>query len=145
MAKFIPLISSRSAGPLGAIHLPRLWQKLSLGASNQLHDDWDLCGGGFDQMTLDGLGLNKDKTIAFVKASKPTYAEFEAWVKANGTKLSAADIKKHNDAVNGYNHGDDTRKAILGAAGFKDEGKVLDAVRLNEIEDWNEFHAAHIK
>ncbi len=30
MAKVIPLISSDTAGPLGAIHLPRLWAKLTL-------------------------------------------------------------------------------------------------------------------
>ena len=27
--KVVPLISSDTAGPLGAVHLPRLWAKLS--------------------------------------------------------------------------------------------------------------------
>ena len=140
MAGQIPLISSGSAGPLGAIHLPRLWQKLLLDSKSLLNEDWDMCGSGFDQMTLDGLGLERDKTIAFVKQNSPTYPQFEAWVRKNGTKLSASDIEKHNAAVRGYEHGDSTRAAILGANGIKDEGKVRDAVRLNELEDWLAFH-----
>ena len=30
MSKIIPLISSGIAGPIGVLHLPRLWQKVSL-------------------------------------------------------------------------------------------------------------------
>jgi hypothetical protein len=142
MAGQIPLISSGSAGPLGAVHLPRLWQKLLLGSKGLLHEDWDMCGMGFDQMTLEGLGLDREKTIAFVKENSPTYPHFEAWVRQNGTKLSAADIEKHNAAVRGYEHSDATRAAILGANGIKDDGKIRDAVRLNELEDWLAFHEA---
>jgi len=29
---YVPLISSSVAGPLGVLHLPRLWQKVSLEA-----------------------------------------------------------------------------------------------------------------
>jgi hypothetical protein len=32
----VPLVSSGTAGPLGAIHLPRLWLKLSLAARGAL-------------------------------------------------------------------------------------------------------------
>ena len=27
---YVPMISSGTAGPLGVLHLPRLWQKVSL-------------------------------------------------------------------------------------------------------------------
>ena len=30
MSKIVPLISSGTVGPLGVLHLPRLWQKVSL-------------------------------------------------------------------------------------------------------------------
>jgi hypothetical protein len=55
--KVVPLISSGTAGPLGAIHLPRLWLKLSLAAADALPEGYDECGSGFDAMTLDALGL----------------------------------------------------------------------------------------
>ena len=38
MSKYVPMISSGTAGPLGALHLPRLWQKVSLEAAGKLAD-----------------------------------------------------------------------------------------------------------
>ena len=42
----------------------------------------------------------------------------------------------------GYNHDDDTREAILGAAAVDDDGSILDAVNLNNLDDWTEFHTS---
>ena len=33
---YVPLISSGTAGPLGVLHLPRLWQKVSLEEAGKL-------------------------------------------------------------------------------------------------------------
>ena len=55
----IPTISSGTAGPLGVQHLPRLWQKASLDAAGKLHPDYPAAGAGFDQMTLDALGIDR--------------------------------------------------------------------------------------
>ena len=38
MSKIVPLISSGVAGPLGVLHLPRLWQKVLLESLGQLAD-----------------------------------------------------------------------------------------------------------
>src|SRR5579871_7049970 len=80
----VPLVSSGTAGPLGAIHLPRLWLKLSLASIGALPEGYDECGSGFDAMTLSALGLDRQKTIDFVRTEKPSYMEFEAWGVANG-------------------------------------------------------------
>jgi hypothetical protein len=141
--KYIPIISSGTVGPLGVAHLPRLWTKLTLGNAGMLPDGHDYCGQGFDQMTISGLGLERDKVIAFVKTSKPTYIQFEEWVKANG-KIDAESIKKHNAAVHGYNHGDDTVKRIQGDIGLKDSS-VKDAVTLNILEDLHDLHVMAAK
>lgn len=94
-------------------------------------------------MTLDALGINRETFLAYIKESKPTYVACEAWVAANGN-VDAAKIAAHNAAVDGYNHDDDTRAAILAAAGRADDGSVLDAVNLNNLDDWQGFHAAEI-
>ena len=39
MSKIVPLISSGTAGPNGVLHLPRLWQKVSLEAAGKLRMD----------------------------------------------------------------------------------------------------------
>ena len=109
-----PAISSDIAGPLGAIHLPRLWSKLLMSAKGQLPDGYAECGGGFDQMVLDGLSVDRDAAVAFVKGNAPTYAKFEAWVvEQRGGSIPAAEIEASNAAIRGYNHDDDTRAEIL--------------------------------
>ena len=78
--KIIPTISSGVSGPLGVLHMPRFWQKVSLDAVGKLHPDYPACGAGYDQMMLDGLGLDKDATLGYIKENLPTYVQFEAWV-----------------------------------------------------------------
>ena len=144
MSTYVPLISSGVAGPLGVLHLPRLWLKLSLEANGKLAAGYPGCGKGYDAMTLGALGLDEAATKAYIKSDKPTYPQFEAWVKANGTSVTADAIAKHNAAVTGYLHDDETRKSILSASGLPD-GSPKDAVNLNNLDDWYEFHQAALK
>ena len=143
---YVPLISSGTAGPLGVLHLPRFWQKASLEARGKLDPRYPGCGKGYDQMTLDALGLNKDATLAFIKSSRPTYPQLEAWIKKQpGVKLDKASIEKHNAGVRGYNHDDATRQGVLKNNGLPDDGSIKDAVRLNDLDSWQEFHADVLK
>src|SRR6187455_2444045 len=104
---YVPLISSGTAGPLGVLHLPRLWQKVSLEAAGKLAPGYPGIGKGYDAMTCSALGLSEDAVKAYIKNNKPTYPQFEAWVKSQpGVKLDAASIEQHNSAVRGYNHDD---------------------------------------
>ena len=136
-----PLISSGVSGPLGVLHLPRLWQKVVLSATGNLADGYDECGMGYDNMVLSALGLDKDATLSFLKGNIPSYPEFEKWVlEQKGGSLDQAAVDELNAGIKGYNHGDDTRKEILDAAGIADDGSILDAVGLNNLDDWTEFH-----
>jgi hypothetical protein len=141
----VPLISSDVKGPLGAMHLPRFWQKVLLSAKGMLHPEYDECGSGFDQMTLSGLGLDREATLRYLKTELPTYPQFEQWVRRTGTKVSPADIEAHNAAIAGYNHSDSTRAAICQTAGIPDDGSIKDAVNLNKLEDLAEFHSQLVR
>jgi hypothetical protein len=146
MNTHVPLISSGVAGPLGVLHLPRLWLKVSLESVGKLAPGYPGAGKGYDQMVIDGLGLNRDAVINFIKQNKPTYPQFEAWVKQNATKLDKGSIDKLNSAIRGYIHDDGTRKSILGASSIPDDGNACkDAVNLNNLDDWKEFHEAVLK
>lgn len=134
----VPLTSSGTAGPLGAIHLPRLWLKLSLAAAGRLPAGYDECGNGFDAMTLKALGLDREKTIAFVRGERPTYMAFEHWVAENG-KTDRATIDRHNAAIRGYNHGDELAAKMRASSRVAD-ASIGDAVTLNAIEDLDEMH-----
>ena len=140
----IPLISSGSAGPLGILHLPRLWQKVSLDNVGKLNAEYPAIGGGYDQMVLDALSIQKDTFNTFMQ-SKPTYTQLESWVlEQSGGSLDSASVAKLNDSITGYNHDDATRKSILDSCGIADDGKILDAVNLNNLDDWQGFHANEI-
>ena len=140
---YVPLISSGVAGPLGVLHLPRLWQKVSLEEKRKLASGYPGVGKGFDAMTLAALGLEEQAVRDYIKQNNPTYPEFESWVKKNAKSLHRDAIEKHNAAVCGYNHDDETRRGILSACGMTDDGFApKDGVSLNNLDDWYEFHRA---
>src|ERR1700730_16877847 len=139
----VPMISSGVAGPLGVLHLPRLWLKVSLEAQGKLANGYPGMGRGFDAMTCAALGLEEQAVKDFIKQKKPTYPEFEAWVKKNAKTVTPDAIAKHNASVRGYIHDDDTRKSVLGACNLPDDASApKDAVNLNNLDDWYEFHQA---
>ncbi|HEY1120144.1 MAG TPA: DUF5069 domain-containing protein [Haloferula sp.] len=144
---YVPLISSGTAGPLGVLHLPRLWLKVSLEARGLLADGYPGAGQGYDQMVIDALGLKRDAVIAYISSERPTYPQFEAWVKAQpGVKLEAGTIKELNSAILGYIHSDETRKSVMAANGLPDDANApKDAVNINNLDDWQEFHVAVLK
>ena len=147
MNTIVPLISSALAGPLGVVHLPRLWLKLSLESRGKLAAGYPGCGKGYDQMVIEGLGLNREAVINFIKTKRPTYPQFETWITQQpGAKLDKLSIDELNGAIRGYIHDDQTRKAILSANGLPDDSRSFrDAVNLNNLDDWKEFYDAELK
>ena len=141
------MIPCNVSGPLGVLHLPRLWLKVSLEARGKLAAGYPGCGKGYDQMVLDALGLDRERTLAHIASTRPSYPQFESWVGSQpGVKLDAATVDGLNSAIRGYNHTDDTRKGILSANGIADDAKACkDAVNLNNLDDWFEFWSAEIK
>lgn len=146
MAKIVPLISSGVAGPLGVLHLPRLWLKVSLESRGKLADGYPGLGKGYDSMVCAALGLDPEAVKKFITDKRPTYPQFEAWVQQNAKHLDKATIHKLNVAIQGYIHTDDVRTGILKASGITDAGSVCpDAINLNNLDDWYEFHQAELK
>src|SRR5438067_12664429 len=101
---YVPMISSGVAGPLGILHLPRLWLKVSLESQGKLASGYSGIGRGFDAMTCAALGLEEQAVRDYIKQSKPTYQDFEAWVKENAKWLNQKGVEKHSAAVLGYIH-----------------------------------------
>ena len=143
MSNIVPLISSGTQGPLGVLHLPRLWQKVSLEAAGKIAEGYPGIGDGYDSMVIAGLGLDKEAVRSYITNEKPTYTQFEAWIQAqDGATLGDDAIGKLNSDIAGYNHDDETKAGILSACGL--ESGPDDAVNLNNLDDWQEFHAAEI-
>jgi hypothetical protein len=147
MAKIVPLISSGVSGPLGVIHLPRLWLKVSLEALGKLATGYPGIGKGYDMMVCNALNLNPDALRGFIVDQRPSYPQFEAWVRSQpGVKLDKETISQLNMSILSYKHDDETRGGILRANGLADDGSVSHgAVDLNNLDDWKEFWEAELK
>ena len=103
MSNIVPLISSGTKGPLGVLHLPRLWQKVSLEAAGKIADGYPGIGAGYDSMVIAGLGLEAEAVRGYITNDKPTYTQFEAWITAqDGAKLDAESIGALNDSIAGF-------------------------------------------
>ena len=141
------MIPCNVAGPLGVLHLPRLWLKVSLEARGKLASGYPGIGKGFDTMVINGLGLNADAVKKFISEKRPTYSQFEAWVTSQpGVKLDRASIYKLNQSILNYHHDDATCREIRTTAGYSEDGSVTNsAVELNALEDWQAFHEAELK
>jgi len=140
--KTVPTIGSKIAGPLGAVHLPRLWAKLLLSSRELLPDDYERCGDGFDAMTIQALGLDREKLISFVRTEQPTYMALEAWVlhETRGGALDAKKIEAHNRAILSYRHDDATARSMRASSGVTDTS-IGDAATLNSLDDFDQLHA----
>jgi hypothetical protein len=144
MKKMPPLISSRVSGPLGILHLPRLWLKASLDVAGLLADGYWV-GKGFDAGVLNALNIPVDNFKAFMK-TKPSYPQLEAWVQSQpGVQLDAATIHKINTGILHYHHKEENRKAVLDKGAMTSDCNAPDAATLNDFDDWQDFWAGWIK
>ena len=141
------MIPCNISGPLGVLHLPRLWLKVSLEARGKLAAGYPGIGKGYDQMVINGLGLNADAVRKFITDQKPTYAQFEAWVKAQpGVKLDRNSVHRLNVSILNYHHAEELAREMRAATGYKEDGTVTSsATELNALDDWQAFHAAELK
>ena len=144
MDSHVPLISTRTVGPLGIAHLPRLWLKLRLSAKNKLAEGYRSGEGGFDGLVLTHLGLDLDDVVRFIEESQPSYVDFEAWVNGNASpeSLTKDAIDDVNERMVTYEKSGDPRVAQLEFVGLPNDEKVWLGVDLNNLDDWHAFHLA---
>jgi hypothetical protein len=137
--KIVPLISSSVAGPLGILHLPRLWLKILLHASGLLPEGYRHGAGGFDETLCANLGIDRDVLVSFIEIRRPDYLELEEWVKSNARNLNEASIAKHNAEIASRNMPSpllEQRRTELGIA----DPSMTNAILLNNLEDWSAVH-----
>ena len=135
-----PLISSSASGPLGVLHLPRLWLKILLHACDRLPEGYRHGEGGFDEKLFVNLGVNGKDFIDYIVREKPDYVTLERWVRTHATKLNAEAIAAHNAMVMNAALPEERatqRRAELGLS----DASLTNAVELNDLEDWAGAHA----
>lgn len=137
-AAIVPAISSYSTGPLGVVHLPRLWLKMLLHAVGRLPEGYRYGIGGFDAMTEDDIGIAYEPLAALVGAERPGYLAFEAWVRAHATNLAPDAIAAHNAKLLAHIMSDKLAVPRRAECGVDDS--VTTGVALNDLDDWLAIH-----
>ena len=136
-----PLISTGVSGPLGLLHLPRLWQKLLLHSVGQLPAGYRHGTGGFDEFLCTSIGLDRDAFVAFVEEQRPSYLETEAYVREHATSLNAESVDAFNQAVTGRDMPAEMQGPRCSELGIP-HGEITRAIPLNDLDDWAGFHRA---
>jgi hypothetical protein len=133
----VPLTGSMAPGPLGLVHLPRMWQKGLLFTRGLLPEGYVFAERGFDQRIMDGVGIDPGAFVPYLKTS-PTYLETEAWVREHATKLDAAAAT--SEMIVNRAMSDENAAKLRAAAGLTDESFNNGAL-LGNIDDWVSLHA----
>lgn len=136
--RIVPLISPRVAGPLGIVHLPRMWLKGILSAAGMLYEGYTDTNRGFNQFVVDGIGLEPDAWFAFL-ATMPTYPQTEDYLKAKAAKLDPASIAATNQEILGYVRPEDRAAPVRERVGL-DAPELRHSAVLVDYDDWCSFH-----
>jgi hypothetical protein len=137
--EIIPAVSSTAIGPLGATHLPRLWAKRLLKATDFLPHDYNSGMGGGDTFAVESLGLDMAASVNYITENRPTYLSYERWVCANAEKTRPDDISAYNAAAARREKPESSAAPIRAAAGIADPD-LRATVVLNDFDDWITLH-----
>jgi hypothetical protein len=140
MTKRVPLVSSSTAGPLGVVHLPRLWVKVILYTLDALPENYWCLTRGFDANLLEAFGVSAPDCIAYVQSTLPKYEEFEPWVCQHAVNLNAA-ITATNEIILNRDKPEERAaedRAILGLS----DPTVRRGFVLNDLDDWKAVHTS---
>jgi hypothetical protein len=138
LERLVPLIGPTVAGPMGIVHLPRMWLKGILSAAGMLYEGYVDYQRGFNEWVVNGLGLNPDAWFAFLK-TMPTYPQAEDYVRVHATKADPAGIAAVNATILGYQRPPESAKLIHDRAGMG-ASDIHDSARLVSIDDWCTVH-----
>jgi hypothetical protein len=139
METIVPLISSGVAGPLGILHLPRLWLKILLHACGRLPEGYRHGQGGFDELLCVTFGIACDALVAYVENERPDYLALERWVTEHATNLRPAAVAAFNLHVRSANMGETLASERRARFAVGDE-KFANAIALNDLDDWAAAH-----
>jgi hypothetical protein len=139
VAPMIPAITSLAEGPIGVLHLPRLWGKAMIKTLGALPEGYHSGNGPLDEQLADTIGMDLGESVRYTNAELPSYLAYEQWVREHATKLDA-------DTLTAWNTRMRTREkpARLAAEerkilGITDEGERR-GVLLNDLIDWHLWH-----
>jgi hypothetical protein len=137
--EFVPLISQAEAGPLGILHLPRLWFKLRAHAVDALPEGYRSGTGGTDEELIDAIGLDRNALVAYIAREAPDYQACETWIRDHARNLNDATVAAFNAQASDFDMPEPRRTAWSERFGVSDPAECK-AFRFNQLDDWDAIH-----
>jgi hypothetical protein len=135
----VPAISSLATGPLGLLHLPRLWGKAIIKAGAALPEGFHSGSGPLDVQLAEAIGMDLAASVRYVNAELPPYLAYEQWVRDNATGLDAATITAWNERMRTRDKPPAMAAEERAMLGLADETLSGSAI-LNDLIDWHLWH-----
>ena len=135
----VPAISSLATGPLGLLHLPRLWGKAIIKAGATLPEGFHSGSGPLDVQLAEAIGMDLAASVRYVNAEIPPYLVYEQWVRGNATALDAATITAWNERMRTRDKPPAMAAEERALLGLTDETLGGSAI-LNDLIDWHLWH-----
>jgi hypothetical protein len=134
-----PAITGLATGPLGILHLPRLWGKAVLKAIGALPEGYHSGSGPLDEQLAEAIGMDLTASVAYTNAELPTYVAYEAWVGTNATNLKPEPIHEWNERMKTRQKREEMATAERAELGLTNSGERGGRL-LNDLLDWQLFH-----
>jgi hypothetical protein len=135
--KIAPLTGPKVAGPIGIVHLPRMWLKGVLSAAGLLNEAYYDNYFGFNKRVCDGLGLEPEAWFAYLK-TMPTYPQAENYVRKHAKNIDDAAIAAVNAEILSVERPEENAAAVRARVGL-DDGERHSAA-LIDVDDWFTLH-----
>jgi hypothetical protein len=137
--EIVPTISSSVMGPLGIMHLPRLWLKILLHGCGRLPEGYRCGHGGFDEALTTQFGVDRDAFIHFIETEKPDYQATERWLAQNAKDLSPQAVAAFNTRIRTANMREEMATERRARFAIADQS-FANAIALNDLDDWAGMH-----
>ena len=136
--EIIPLISGGKSGPLGIVHLPRLWFKARAHAVGVLPEGYGHVTRGTDARLLEAFGIDGRTFTDYIAVVAPDYQACEGWIASHSPDTTPAKIAAFNAFVTTQVMPEPRRSEW--AARFATGDTYTNAVGLNQLDDWDAIH-----
>ncbi len=139
VAPMIPAITSLAEGPLGVLHLPRLWGKAMIKTLGALPEGYHSGSGPLDEQLADTIGMDLAASVKYTNAELPPYLIYEQWVREHATKLDADTLAAWNTRMRTREKPAPLAAEERKTLGITDESERR-GVLLNDLIDWHLWH-----
>lgn len=140
MQKMPPIAAISAKGPLGLVHLPRMWSKALLGATGHLAPGYRT-GCYFDRTLMGSLGISTEAALAYIGSELPTYARFEQWVlEQAGGHIAPESIVHVNRAILSHEFDGEELRSFQSELGLPEDSPIRKTADLEQLDDWVQFH-----